>query len=200
MWCNFYSGFSTIVAIYIVANKYPTDQPQVFQIHVYYYVCLYMYRYRIMMLIPDCSNCPQVISAKCTMLLSLFFKSFLRSVLNYCDTLNMEHTNIWYLWFIYFYTRINFLLQLFIILIEWFYFIMRPNQFFERKWFKFKKKNCFRSFDYWNHWNIESFFLILIYWYFTCISIFCLSLLLNIGNWQFKSFVIIHLFLFWNVN
>lgn len=41
MWCNFYSGFSTVVAIYVVTNKYPTDQSNVFQIHVYNYICLY---------------------------------------------------------------------------------------------------------------------------------------------------------------
>lgn len=45
MWCNFYSGFSTVVAIYIVTKKYPTDQLQVFQISVYYYVCLYTQQY-----------------------------------------------------------------------------------------------------------------------------------------------------------
>lgn len=137
MWCNFYSGFSTVVAIYIVTNQYPTDQQQVSDTCVLLCVFIHVsveswYLCPIVQTVPKSSQ----LSAPC-----FFFKAFLRSVLNYCDTFNMEQTNIWYLLLlIYFYTRINFLLQfLFIILIEWFYFIMCPNQFFEWKWFKFKK-------------------------------------------------------------
>lgn len=134
MWCNFYSGFSTVVAIYIVTNKYPTDQLQVFQIPVYYYV-VYTHNsilIRIMMLMPDCSNCSQVILAKYTMLLSLTHFSDLFWIIVILLTLKKPIYDICGLY--YFYTRINFLLQfLFIILFEWFYFIMCPNHFFLKK-------------------------------------------------------------------
>lgn len=114
MWCNFYSGFSTVVAIYIVTKKYPTDQLQVFQIPVYYYVCLCTQQYTyqnhdayawLFKLFP--SHLSKVHHAS-------FFNSFLRSVLNYCDTFNIEETNIWYLWFILFLHKDQFSFAIFI--------------------------------------------------------------------------------------
>lgn len=132
MWCNFYSGFSTVVVIYIVTKKYPTDQLQVFQSTT---MCVYTHNsilIRIMMLMPDCSNCSQVILAKYTMLLSLTHFSDLFWIIVILLRLNKPIYDICGLY--YFFTRINFFLQfLFIILFEWFYFIMCPNHFFLKK-------------------------------------------------------------------
>lgn len=117
---------------------------------------------RIMMLMPDCSNCSQVTLAKYTMLLSLTHFSDLFWIIVILLRLNKPIYDICGLY--YFYTRINFFLQfLFIILFEWFYFIMCPNHFFLKKndssLKKKEERNWFRLFNYWIHWNIESFFL-----------------------------------------
>lgn len=129
-------------------------------------MCVYTHNsilIRIMMLMPDCSNCSQVILAKYTMLLSLTHFSDLFWIIVILLTLKKPIYDICGLY--YFYTRINFFLQfLFIILFEWFYFIMCPNHFFLKKndsslKKEKKERNWFRLFNYWIHWNIESFFL-----------------------------------------
>lgn len=71
-----------------------------------------------------------------------FFNSFLRSVLNYCDTFNIEETNIWYLWFILFLHKDQFSFAIFIYYFIWvilFYYVSW-SVFLKEKWFKFKKE------------------------------------------------------------
>lgn len=116
----------------------PTIIPQT-SCRCFRYLCTTMCVYthnsiliRIMMLMPDCSNCSQVILAKYTMLLSLTHFSDLFWIIVILLRLNKPIYDICGLY--YFYTRINFFLQfLFIILFEWFYFIMCPNHFFLKK-------------------------------------------------------------------